>query len=124
KRLQIFLDELRAQMHIELNQRRLADGFEAVDLSRFDDENISCAALKCRPIDGPHPAPFANELDLIIRVAMRPRPGTRFAVEKKHGNAGSPLLGPDKFMRAADERQILLAHVIHLPHLLKWVLPA
>jgi hypothetical protein len=39
--LQVFLDEARAQVHVDLDQRLIADALEPVHLARLDDEEIA-----------------------------------------------------------------------------------
>ena len=40
-RAEILLDESRAQVHIELDERRVADTTKAMNFAGFDDENIA-----------------------------------------------------------------------------------
>jgi hypothetical protein len=100
---------------IELYQRRIANRLEAVDPARLDDKDVSRAALEGPAVDRPHPAAFANELDLVIRMAMRTRSGPALPMEQKHRNTGVTLLRSDKLMRTANKRKVLLPYVVH-PH--------
>ncbi len=70
--LEVLLDEAGTKVHIELYQRRVADHFEAVDLARLDDEDVSGTALERLTIHRPDSTTFADELDLIIGMPMRP----------------------------------------------------
>src|SRR5271165_548028 len=112
-KLQIFLDEAGAWVDIELYERGIAEGFEAVNLAGLDDENVAGAALEGLAVDGPDAAAFADELDLVVGMTMRARSGAGFAVEEEDGNRGVAVLGADKLMRAADKRQVFLADVMH-----------
>jgi hypothetical protein len=98
---------------IHLYQRRIADRLEAVNLTRLDYKNVSSAALEGFAVDRPHPTAFTNELDLIIRMTMRTRSGAWLPVEQEHRDTGVSVFGSDKLMRTANERQVLLPHVMH-----------
>src|SRR5271165_2181558 len=100
-------------MDIDLYERGIAEGLEAVNLAGLDDENVAGAALEGLAVDGPEAATFADELDLVVGVTMGARSGAGFAVEEEDGNGGIALLGADEFMRAADEGQVFLADVVH-----------
>lgn len=65
-------------MHVHLDQRAVSDAAEAVKLSGFDDENFSGAGLELHAVDGLQTAALPDELDLVVRMAMRtgtPSPG-------------------------------------------------
>jgi hypothetical protein len=115
-RLQVFLDEAGADVDVELDQGGVACSFEAVDFAGFDDEDVSGTTLEGLAVDGPSSAALSDELNLVVRMAMRARSGTRFAVKKEDGYSGIPLLRSDKFVRTSYERQILLAYVMHAWH--------
>lgn len=68
--LQVLLNESGAEVDINLDQRRIADRLETVNLASFNDEDVSRAALKVSPVDCPDPSPFTDELNLIIWMAM------------------------------------------------------
>ena len=44
--LQVFLNEAWTEVHVELDQWRIADRFEAVNLARLNDKDVASAALK------------------------------------------------------------------------------
>jgi len=98
---------------IHLYQRRTADSFEAVNLTRLDYKNVSSAALEGFAVDRPHSPAFTNELNLVIRMTMRTRSGAWLPVEQEHRDTGVSVLGSDKLMRTTNERQVLLPHVIN-----------
>jgi hypothetical protein len=85
-----------------------------VYLSGLNDKDVTGLALEGLSVDGPDSSPLANELDFIIGMAMRTRPGTRFALEQEYRNAGVALLGSHKLMGAAYKWEILLPHMMHL----------
>ena len=82
-RLQVLLDETRTEVDVELYQRRIADRLETVDLAGLDHKDIAGAALEGLAVDSPHSPAFTNELDLVIRMAMRPGTRTRLAMEQE-----------------------------------------
>src|SRR5690242_10919462 len=92
---------------------RIADRFEAVNFAGLDDEDVAGPALEGLAVDCPYSATLAYELDLVVRMTMRTRSRTRLAMEQEHRNASAALLSSDKLMRATNERQILLPHVMH-----------
>jgi hypothetical protein len=46
-------------------------------------------------------------------MTVRARAGARFSMEQKHGHSGLALLGSNKLMRAANEGQRFLTHMMH-----------
>jgi len=85
-------------MNVDLDQRAVSDGFEAVNLAGLDDENVSSATFKRLSVHGPYSAAFPDKLDLIVGMPMRPRTLARQAAEQKDGDAHVSLLGADKFV--------------------------
>ena len=73
-------------MHIDLDERPVADTAEAVNLSRLDDQNVAGGDLEFRSIHHVQAAPLSDELDLVVRVAMGPRPASRKGAEEKGGD--------------------------------------
>src|ERR1700693_5602405 len=100
-------------MEIDLYQRRMAYRLETVNLTGLDDEDVSGLTLESLSVHRPHSTAFADELNLVVRMPMRPRPRTRLPVEKKYRNTGIPLFRSNKLMRTANKRQVLLAHMMH-----------
>ena len=100
-------------MDINLDQGRVANAAEAVDLSRLDDENVTSAGFEFLSVDGPEAPAFPDELDFIVRMTMGPgtTPGER--AEEEGGDVDVAVLGPDEVMRAALERQVLLGDTVH-----------
>src|SRR6516164_351595 len=116
--LQVLLDEARTEVNVDLYQRRVTKRLETMDLARLNDKDISRAALEGFAVDRPHSPAFTNKLNLVIGVPVRARPRTRPSMKQEHRNARVSLLSSNKLMRATNKRQILLAHVMHLCHLL------
>lgn len=58
-------------MHVHLHQVRVTDALEAVDLAGFGDENVARPRLGFLPVDGVQPASLSDELNLVVRMAMR-----------------------------------------------------
>lgn len=92
--LQVFLNESGTEVDIELDQWRISNRLEAVDFTRFDDENVAGPTLERVAIDGPHAMAFADELDFIIRMPEVPVPRRAF-----------PGIGTPKHRRRPDRLQ-------------------
>jgi hypothetical protein len=71
---QILLDEAGTEVNVELYKWRIPNRLEAVDLASFDDKDVSSATLESVAVNRPHSPAFADELDLVIRTPVRPRP--------------------------------------------------
>ena len=80
-------------MNVNLYQRRIANGFEAVDLPSLDDKDVSRGTFEGLVVDRPHSPAFADELNLIVGMPVRPRTLARQPVEPKHGDAHVSLQG-------------------------------
>ena len=72
-------------MDIDLYQRRIANHLETVNLTGLDREDVSGLTIQSLSIHSPHSTPFADELNLVVRIPM-PRPGPGLPMEKKYGN--------------------------------------
>ena len=86
-------------------------------LAGLDHKNIYRTAFERLSVHRPHSSSFSDELDLIVRMPMRPRTGSRLPMEQEHRNIGSALFRSNKLMRTTDKRQLLLPHVVHIPTL-------
>jgi hypothetical protein len=97
-------------MNVHLHERTIPDDFEAVNLAGLDDENVPSATfnvsrsrsfspqgLQVQTLK-PDSAAFADKLDLIVGMLMRPGTLARQPAEQKHGDAHVSLLVPDKFV--------------------------
>ena len=99
-----------------MNQCRIADRLEAMDLAGLDDENVSSLALESLAVHRPHSLSLTDELNLVVGMTMRTRSRPGLAMEQEHGNAGVTLLCSDELMRATDEGKAFLADVMHAGH--------
>src|SRR4029453_43705 len=76
--LEVFLDESRAEMDVELHQRTVADVLEAMDPARLAHEDVPGARFELLAIHDPPSAAFLYELDLIIGCRCGPGPAPGF----------------------------------------------
>jgi hypothetical protein len=58
-------------VNIHLDERRVTDAFEAVHLAGFDDQNVTRSGFEFFTVNVVQPASFSNELNLVLRMAMR-----------------------------------------------------
>ena len=65
-----------------------------MNLACLENKNVAGNALEGLAVYRPDPASLADELNLVIRMAMRTRSGAGFAVEEVNRNAGVPWLAP------------------------------
>jgi hypothetical protein len=100
-------------MYIKLDEGRVTNTPEAVDLPGLDDENVTCAGFEFLSVDGPETATFPHELDFIIRMTMGSGTAPREGAEEEHGDIHVAVIGPDKVMRAALKWQVLLTDTVH-----------
>jgi hypothetical protein len=59
-------------MYVKLDQGRITNAAEAVDLTRLDDQNVTCSGFEFLPVDVPETAAFPHELDFIVRMTVGP----------------------------------------------------
>jgi hypothetical protein len=95
---QVLLYETRTQVHIDLDEGRVANAAEAMDLPGLDDENVACAGFEFLPVDGPEPAAFSHELDFIVRMPMRPGTTPWQGSEEEHRDIHIAVIGPDELV--------------------------
>ena len=89
---EVFLNELRAEMYIQLDERSL-NAAEAVNLPGLDHQNIARTGLELLAVHHVQGAAGLNELDFIVRVTVRSRSAPRPAVEQEGRNADRALAG-------------------------------
>src|SRR5215207_6519039 len=106
---EVLLDEARTEMHVDLNQRFVADAVERVYFAGLDHQHVAAAGLELLSIDRPGSAPRSDELDLVVRMPMRTGPLPRQSVKQEDGHGDVALVGADELVRASDEREVLLA---------------
>jgi hypothetical protein len=83
-------------MDIDLDEGRVTNAAEAVDLPGLDDQNVARAGFEFLSVDGPNTATFPHELDLIVRMTMGPGTTPREGAEEEHGDIHVAVIGPDK----------------------------
>src|SRR5262245_28991704 len=110
----VFLDEPRTEVDIELHEWNIADALETVNFARFDDKNVSGARLEFRAVDDVAAAAFANELDLVVGMPVRPRTAPRSSSKEEYGSANIALFDTNEIVRAAAIGQILLSNSVHV----------
>jgi len=110
---QILLNETRAEVYVELNQGRVADGAKTVNFAGLDDEDVTGAGLELFSVHGPTAAPLLHELNLVVRMAMRPWPTPRSSIEQKDGNVHAAVRGTHEVMRAATKGKFFLTNAVH-----------
>jgi hypothetical protein len=110
---QVLLNESWTEVHVDLDQRFVADAAKAVDLPSLDYQDVTGAGLELLAIDVVEAAAFSNELDFVVWMAVGSgtTPGQRS--EKERGDGDIALVGPDELVRTALERKVLLTHAIH-----------
>jgi hypothetical protein len=87
-------------MYINLDEGPVADAAEA-------------AGFEFLPVDGPEAPAFPDELDFIVRMAMRPGTTPGQSAEEKDGDIDLAVLGADELVRAALKWQVLLTDTVH-----------
>ena len=107
--LQVLLGEAGTEVNVELYQRRITNGLEAVDLASLDNKDVSSATLESLAVDCPHTTAFTDELDFVVRMPVRTRPRTGLSMEQEHRNTGVSLLSSDKLMRTTDKKAVIFA---------------
>jgi len=95
---QVFLDETWAEVDVDLNEWLVADAAEAVNLARLHHENVAGACLEFFAVYVPEASAFANDLDFIIRMAMRSWTATGLRAEEKHGDVHVAVFGTHELM--------------------------
>jgi hypothetical protein len=101
-------------MHINLNEGRIANTAEAMDLAGLDDKDVAGAGFEVLPIDRPDPPAFAHELDFIVRMTMGSWTTPGKSTEEEDGDIDVPVFGSHELMGAALKRQVLLPDAVHV----------
>jgi hypothetical protein len=100
-------------VHVYLHERCVADDGEAVHLAGFDDQDLAGAGLELLSFDDIPCASRVDELDLVIRMAVRTGPAAGLSVEEERRDADVAVLLADEVVRAALVRKILLTNAKH-----------
>jgi hypothetical protein len=108
-------------VHVQLNQRLIPDALEAVDLAGLDHQDVSRARLELLSIHHIAAPALSQELDLVVRVAMRTGTPAGQSPEQEHGDVDIALVRSHELVRAALEGEILLANPIYARALLELV---
>jgi hypothetical protein len=88
-------------MDIDLDERRVTNAAEAMDLAGLDDQNVPGAGFEFLTVDDPQTTTFPHELDFIIGMTMGPGPTPREGAEEDDGDIHVAIIGPDELVRAA-----------------------
>jgi hypothetical protein len=100
-------------MHIDLDEGRVSDAAEAMDLPGLHHENVTGAGLELLSVDGPETAAFPHELDFIVRMPMGPGSTPGEGAEEEHGDIHVAVVRPHELVRAALKGEVLLTNAIH-----------
>ncbi len=100
-------------MHVELDQRLLADAAKAMDLTGLDDEDVTRAGLELFSVDNPESATLTYELYFIVGVAMRARATPGVSSEQEYRDVHVAMIGANELVRATLEREVLLPNSVH-----------
>src|SRR3954469_20236124 len=80
---QVLLDEPRAQMHVNLDQRIIANALKGMDFAGLDHENVSSASFELLAVDHPEPPALPHELHFIIGMFVGPWTAPREGSQKE-----------------------------------------
>jgi len=101
-------------MDVELHERLIANGGEAVHFAGFDHEHVTRGRLECLTLDRPPAAARLNELDLVIRMPVRPGAAAGLPTEQEHGRAHIAVVSAHEPVCASTERQLVLSESKHV----------
>ena len=100
-------------MDVELYERLVADRGEGVHLAGFDHEHVAGTGLERLPLDRPAPTARLDELDLVVRMTVRPGPSASLAAKEEHGHADVAVVGANEVVRASTKGQLVLSESEH-----------
>jgi len=83
-------------MYVNLDEGRVPNAAEAVDLPGLDDQNVARASFEVLTVDGPATATFSHELDFVVRMTMGPGTTPGKGAEEEHGDIHVAVIGPDE----------------------------
>ena len=83
-------------MNVQLNERFVAYGLEAVNLAGLDHKNVARASLELLTIDVICSAARLNELDFVVWMSVRSRPASRLSVEQENTDFHFAVVSADK----------------------------
>ena len=100
-------------MDVDLDEGRVTNAAEAMDLPGLDDENVAGAGFEFLAVNGPEAATLPHELDFVVRMTMRPRATPGEGAEKEDGDIHVAVIRPNEVVRAALKWQVLLTDPVH-----------
>jgi hypothetical protein len=100
-------------MDIHLDEGRVANAAETMDLPGLDDKNVTGAGFEFLTVDRPEAPACPDELDFIVRMTMGPGTTSGEGTEEENGDIDVAVLGSNEVMRAALKWQVLLTDTIH-----------
>jgi hypothetical protein len=101
-------------MDIELDEMRVTNAAEAMDLAGLDDQDVLCAGFEFLTVDDPKTTAFPHELDFIVGMTMGPGAAPGGRAEEEHRDIHVAVISPNELVRAAHKRQVLLTDAVHL----------
>ena len=101
-------------MNIELDERAIADRCEAVNLARFDDENVTRASFERVSVYNVFAAPRLDELNFVVGMTMRTGAAPCLTVEQEHRDRDVSVVSADEIVRAPAMRQIRYSKFVHV----------
>jgi hypothetical protein len=104
---------MRTEMHIDLNERRVASTAKTMDLTGLDDQNVSRTGFEFLTVYYVKASTFPDELHLIVQMPMWSGPPPRQGAEEEGGDVDVAVLRSDELVRATLERQVLLTDSVH-----------
>jgi hypothetical protein len=100
-------------MDVHLDEGRVANAAEAMDLPRLDDKNVTGAGFEFLAVDRPEAPAFPDELDFIVGMTMGPGTTSGEGAEEENGDIDVAVLSSDEVVRAALKWQVLLTDTVH-----------
>src|SRR5262245_18289364 len=100
-------------MDIELDQGFVTNAAELVDLARFNHEDVASGSLELDAVHLPQAAPFPDELNLIVWMAMGTGTATGKSTKEKSRDVDVAVIGADEFVRVEMVGQFLLPDPVH-----------
>ena len=85
-------------MKIELNEGLVSNRLEAVNLARFDHEDITGPRFEFLAVDIVGTATRLNELDFIVWMSVRSRTATCLSIKQKNADVHIAVVSADKIV--------------------------
>jgi hypothetical protein len=100
-------------VHRQLDQRRVAEAGEAVHLTCLDHEDVPRPGLEFHAVHRPAAVALLDELDFVVGVAVGTWALAGEPSVEEDRDSSVALIGSNEVVRAALERQVLLADAVH-----------